>query len=278
MPSSPDPKDQVQRWSDAAQYWEKHREIIKGMFAPVTDALIEDARISGGQTVLDVATGPGEPALSIAPLVGRVHGTDVVAPMIEAARRETERRGLTNAKFDAAPADHLPFPDATFDAVVSRFGIMFFPSPVDGVREMLRVLKPGGKLALAVWHTSESNAFFHTLSRVIDRYVEPVPPPPNGDMFRFARPGALLEVFREAGVRDASERIHRFNIAAPISVEELWTLRLELSESLKERVAGLSAEQMAEAKRQAIDLFRGYSSGNGVSFPAEVLIVSGSKS
>jgi ubiquinone/menaquinone biosynthesis C-methylase UbiE len=159
-------------WRDSAPFWEKHREIIRQMFAPVTQALVEDGLISSRHAVLDIATGPGEPALTIAALVGpegKVFGIDPAPEMVEAARRAANHLGFRNAQFDVASADRMPFPADTFDAVVSRFGVMFFPSPVDAVREMLRVLKPGRKLALAVWHFAETNPFFNTLSRVIDR-------------------------------------------------------------------------------------------------------------
>src|SRR5262249_29204428 len=153
-------QDVINRWSDAAPFWEKHREFIRQMFAPVTYALVEDGLIGNGHAVLDIATGQGEPALTIASLVGpegKVFGIDPVLDMVEAARGETDRLGLRNSQFDVALADHLPFPADTFDAVVSRFGVMFFPSPADAIREMLRVLKPGRKLALAVWHSEERN-------------------------------------------------------------------------------------------------------------------------
>src|ERR1700686_3502445 len=164
----------INRWKSSAPFWEKHRDIIRGMFAPVTQALIEDAGIGTEDSVLDVATGPGEPALSIAALAGpkgKVFGVDAIHGMVEAARAEAQRLGLKNAKFDVAFADDLPFAVNTFDAVISRFGVMFFPSPVDGVREMLRVLKPGRKLALAVWHFAEKNPFHYALARVIERFV-----------------------------------------------------------------------------------------------------------
>src|SRR2546421_11433403 len=90
----------INQWSESAPYWEKHRDIIREMFAPVTQALIEDAEIAERCNVVDVATGPGEPALTIAGVVGpegKVVGTDPVAGMVEAARREAHRRGLHNA-------------------------------------------------------------------------------------------------------------------------------------------------------------------------------------
>src|SRR5262249_44082251 len=120
--------DVISQWSESAPYWDKHREAMRGMFAPVTEALIEDAKIAGPSTVLDVATGPGEPSLSIAELIGpkgRVIGIDPVSAMVEAARNEANRRGLHNASFEVAFANSLPFSANTFDTVVSRFGVMF---------------------------------------------------------------------------------------------------------------------------------------------------------
>src|SRR6185369_11330917 len=131
----------IQQWTESARYWEKHRDVLRQMFAPVTQALIEDAEIGFGKSVLDLATGPGEPALSVAERVGpegRVVGTDAVPRMIEAAQREAARRGLDNASFEVGVAESLPFAANNFDAVVSRFGIMFFPSPVNAVSEALR--------------------------------------------------------------------------------------------------------------------------------------------
>jgi ubiquinone/menaquinone biosynthesis C-methylase UbiE len=268
-------------WRDSAPFWEKHREVIQQMFAPVTQALVEDGLISGGHTVLDVATGPGEPALTLAALVGaegKVLGIDPAPEMVEAARRATDHLGFRNAQFDVASADRLPFPADTFDAVVSRFGVMFFPSPVDAVREMLRVLKPGRKLALAVWHLAERNPFFYTLSRVIERYVDSPPSAPDApDPFRFASPGKLRDVLAEAGAMAPSERLLQFTVQAPTSVEDFWILRCEMSEKLREKVAMLSREQLPEVKREALDALRGYSTDRGMSFPAEVLIVSGTK-
>lgn len=274
-------KEVLNRWTEAAPFWEKHREVIRQMFRPVAAALIEDGLIRSGCSVLDVATGPGEPALTIASSVGpagKVFGIDPVPQMVDAARRAADHLGLRNAQFDVALADRLPFPAGTFDSVVSRFGVMFFPSPVDAVREMLRVLKPGKKLALAVWRPAEENPFFYALSRIMDRYVDsPAPPPDAPDTFRFAGPRKLRDVLDQAGALSSSERILQFVIEAPISVEDLWTLRCEMSETLRKKAALLSTGQLAEVRREALDAFRAYSTGGGLRFPANVLIVSGTK-
>src|SRR5690349_14119804 len=118
--------------SSSTSVWETHGEIIREMFGPVSEALIEDAGVVSGSVVLDVATGHGEPALRIADVVGpagKVVGADPAVGAIEAARHTAARRSLNNIRFEVAGADSLPFPDDHFDAVVSRFGVMFFLSP-----------------------------------------------------------------------------------------------------------------------------------------------------
>jgi ubiquinone/menaquinone biosynthesis C-methylase UbiE len=271
----------INRWSGVAPFWEKNREIIRQMFAPVTKALVEDGLIGNRHAVLDVATGPGEPALSIAALVGpegKVVGIDPVPEMVAAARRASERLGFGNAQFEVAFADQLPYAADTFDAVVSRFGVMFVPSPVDAVREMLRVLRPGRRLALAVWHLAERNPFFYTMQRVMERYVDSPPLAPDApDAFRFASPGKLRDVLGETGAMAPSERLLKFTIEAPIAVEEFWTVRCEMSEKLREKIAMLSGEQLTEVKRESLEALRAYSTDRGMSFPAEVLMVSGTK-
>jgi ubiquinone/menaquinone biosynthesis C-methylase UbiE len=100
------------------------------MFAPITQALVEDGQIGSQYAVLDIATGPGEPALSVAALVrpeGKISGIDPIPEMVAAARRAAAHLEIRNVQFDVAFADQLPFPPNTFDAVISRFGVMFFP-------------------------------------------------------------------------------------------------------------------------------------------------------
>src|SRR6202007_2404304 len=118
---------------------------------------------------------------------------------------------------------------------------------------MLRVLKPGRKLALAVWHFADRNPFHYVLSRVMERYVDsPAPAPDAPDAFRFDTPGKVREVLAEAGAMAPSERLLQFKIETSLSVEDFWALRSEMSEKLREKLAKLSREQASEVKRQRL--------------------------
>jgi len=271
----------TKKFTGSAPYWEKHRELIRHMFAPITEALVREAGVRVADTVLDVATGAGDPALSVAEMVGpsgKVIGIDPVPGMIEGARRAAAGLVLQNTQFEITSADALPFPTDTFDAEICRFGVMFFPSPLDCVREMLRVLKPGKRLAFAVWSFGDNNPFHHTLSRIVERYVAPARLPPDApDAFRYAPPGKLTRVLAEAGVAELVEHVLRFSINAPLSVEDYYTMRCEWSDKLRQNLATLSAEQSRAAKDQMIRAFSEYHPPRGMSFPAEVLIVSGTK-
>src|SRR5262245_34479891 len=108
------PPDALREWGESAKYWAIHRDTIREMFMPVTRGLIEDAGIEKGQSVVDVAGGPGEPSLTIAEVVGSsgsVMCTDGVAEMVETAERQALERGITNVQFRQCPADALPFSD-----------------------------------------------------------------------------------------------------------------------------------------------------------------------
>jgi len=155
---------------------------------------------------------------------------------------------------------------------------MFFPAPAEGLRELLRVLKPGAKLALAVWHFAEKNPFHFALSRIVDRYAASPPVAPDAlDAFRFAELGKLRKILTDAGAQATSERLLQFTIEAAISIEDFLALRLEMSDKLREKISALSSPQLVELKRQALESLREYSTNRGLGFPAEVLIVSGVK-
>ena len=269
----------LNEWRESAKHWAKHSATIRTMFAPLTQALIEHAGIHEGQSVLDVAGGPGEPSLTIAGVVGptgSVTCTDAVPEMVETAQSEARRRGIENIQFQVCSADSLPFPNESFDAVVSRLGVMFFPDSVAAMREMLRVTKPGGSLAFAVWHKSDLNPFCYLVSRVMDQHVEqPATDPDAPGAFRFAEPGKLASVMTRAGVVDVVERVIKFDIAAPISPLEFWAMRSQTSDTLRIKLSKLPPEEQAEVSREVEQAVREFFPDNQMKFPAQMIVVSG---
>jgi ubiquinone/menaquinone biosynthesis C-methylase UbiE len=273
--------DTLQQWRETSTYWARHSEIIKEMFAPLTEALIREAGISEGDSVLDIAGGAGEPSLTIAERVGptgSVTCTDAVAEMVEAARAEARSRGITNVEFKQCTADSLPFADESFDFVVSRLGAMFFPDPLAACKEMLRVVKPGGMIALVVWHKSELNPFCHIVSDVIARHV-PAPPPDPDELsaFRFAELGKLASILTQAGADEVTDKVLRFQMQLPISAEQFWSIRSEISESLRTKLATLSEAEKAQVAHEVQESVRPFFPNDQMNFPTQMVIVTGRK-
>jgi SAM-dependent methyltransferase len=268
-------------WQTSAQYWDKHRVLIAQIFAPLTSGLIEEARIATGQNVLDIGGGSGEPSLTISGIVGSegsVMYTDPVVGMVEIARTDAESRGLTNTRFTQCSADDLPFSDCTFDVAVGRLSAMFFADPVAAVRETIRVIIDNGYVSFVVWGSKKANPFFSTITDGLDQFVEGPPEDPDApDAFRFAAPGKLTGILRRAGAENVIERRLNFQIQAPISFEQFWQLRTEMSGSLREKMAGLTAAQLPMIKRAVADAAQGFFVSGEMSFPAEALIVTGRK-
>lgn len=279
--TQPQLTETLREWQGAAKFWAKHRKTIRTMFSPLTGALIEDAGIRRGHSVLDVAGGPGEPSLTIAETVGpegSVTCTDAVAEMVAAAEAEGLSRGLKNVQFRQCTADSLPFSDNSFDAVVSRLGAMFFPDPLAALQEMMRVTKPGGTVALVVWGKSELNPFAYLVTEVISRHVETLAVDPDAPgAFRFADPGKLGGILKAAGAADVQERVLRFEIAAPISPEEFWAMRSETSETLRMKLMKVSTVERTQIAHEVAEAVREFFPGNRMRFPAQMIIVTGKK-
>ena len=276
------PTDTLQEWRESAKYWEQHAGTIRAMFAPVTQALIEEAGIIEGDAVLDVAGGPGEPALTIAEVVGSkgsVMCTDAVAEMVEAARHGALRRGLNNVFFRQCQADSLPFEGNSFDKAVSRLGIMFFADALSALHEMLRVIKPGGCLSFAVWDESNVNPFAHMVTDVLSRFVEVPPSDPDApNAFRFAERGKLAGILKRAGATRIRERLLRFSIEAPISLDEFWEMRSGTSGTLREKLDAMSPQMRLSVANEVKAAVGEFFANERMSFPAQMLIVSGTKS
>lgn len=273
--------DTLREWRESAKYWETHARTIQTMFAPVTSALIEEAGIIEGDAVLDVAGGPGEPSLTIAEKVGPagfVMCTDAVAEMVAAAESEAARRGLKNIQFQQCLADSLPFENNSFDAGVSRLGAMFFPDPVAALLEILRVIKPEGTVSFAVWHEPDANPFAYAVTDAVSRHIKMQPEDPDAPgAFRFAVPGKLARILTEAGAINVRERLLKFKIEAPISREEFWEMRSGTSGTLREKLNALSSDLRLTIANEVKEAVAEFFLDEQMSFPAQMLIVSGDK-
>lgn len=268
-------------WRETARYWTKYSDTITQMFAPLTEVMIARAGIHEGQSVLDVAGGAGEPSLTIAERVGpngSVMCTDAIAEMVEAARTEANRRGLKNVQFRQCTADSLPFPDNSFDVAVSRLGAMFFLDSLASMREMLRVVKPGGILTFAVWYKSELNPFCYLVSGVMEQHVKAAEADPNApNAFRFAEPGKLAGIMKQAGATDVLDEVVSFDLEAPLSALEFWIMRSQTSDTLREKLSRLSAAEQSQISEEVQQSVKPFFPANQMKFPAQMLIATGSK-
>jgi SAM-dependent methyltransferase len=250
MPSPDEIRDaQRATWAGLSAGWEKWDSVIMDQLGPVGAAIIEGLGITDGQQHLDIASGTGEPGLSIAKLSpkGRVVLTDLVPEMLDIASRRAKAQGIANIETTVCSADDVPFDDAAFDSVSVRFGYMFFPDVAKATAEFARVLKPGGRLCSSVWVKPEENPWTAIAMRAIA--TEAVVAPPNQDaptMFRCAAPGHVSALYEGAGLHDIAEwDVHvELTTASP---EQYWEM---ISEHVSLAVAAL--QQVDEPARERI--------------------------
>jgi hypothetical protein len=155
---------------------------------------------------------------------------------------------------------------------------MFLPDTVGGLQEMLRVTRPEGRVTLAVWHNRGANPIFHIVTDCLARYV-PAPPEDPGapGPFRFAGLGVLASLLRQAGAEEVTERLLQFSIEAPLSIDQFWTVRSEMSETLRDKLAHLSSEQLIQVSEEVKEAVRPFFAEDRMRFPAEVILVAGKK-
>jgi SAM-dependent methyltransferase len=246
-------ESQRQLWKGNAAAWKKWDSTFASWTRVLGDVLLDRAGVGDGQRVLDVATGTGEPGLRAAQRVGsgRVIGLDLSAEMLETAEQRAREQGVANFETRVGDACALPFAQGSFDAVICRFGVMLVPDPELAVREMVRVLTPGGRLALAVWGPPEENTWISTIMHPAAVILGlPGPAPDSPWMFRHARPGSLLALLQAAGVPDAVEEAVGFDVPAS-SVDQHYRMVTEMASALRNGLAAASEEQRAEVERAA---------------------------
>jgi len=273
---TPDTPDSIrQEWQDAAPFWRKWYPQLAHQSRRATELVVEGAALAPGLHVLDIASGTGEPSLTVAEAVGpqgRVVASDLVPEMLKFAEENAASRGLRNVEFHPANAEHLPFPDRHFDRVTCRFGIMFIPDIQRALGEMRRVLKPGGRVSFVTWGSREENPLFATMIRPFLKYVDvPKPDPDSPHVFRFSDETKLAGTLSSAGFHQVRADKHKINWPWPGSAEEAWLGGSEIAAPFKKIMAAVPPDKREEAVNEAIEGIRQFSDGQSINFPATVV-------
>jgi len=276
-------RERVRReWSDAQTVaaWRKWSRTNAHVFAGVTRAVVEAVGAAPGGAILDLASGSGQPALVLAAVVGpqgSVTASDQSAGMLAVVEENARRENLTNVRFQQADAESLPFPDAAFDGVTCRFGAMFFAEPLRAMRECLRVLRPGGRAAFAVWGSPEQ-PFFGMTAGVLRKFVPfPEPEPGAPHIFRFASPGSLAQVMSDAGFHNASEEPHHISCERLGTPENFWEEFREVAAPFRPLIAGLPPERRAELDAEVLAAMGQFFTGDRLRFHVDVNIACGTR-
>lgn len=266
-----------QQWENVADAWNHWSPTLQRWLEPATEAMLEMARIGPGDRVLDVAGGSGEPALTAVARVspgGYVLSTDITTNLVRLAVENARVRGLNADQFEARVMDgeHLDLPDASFDAVLSRLGLIYFPDRPRALAEIHRVLKPGGRVALASFTTSAANPFFTIPITIIRRRAHlSAPPPGSPGPFSMGSREVMEEALRQAGFRDIDVRV----VAAPLrfaSVDECLRFEQESFGALQQMLAGVSEEERTATWEEIRQELRRLEGPAGFESPSELLV------
>ncbi len=281
---SPSPEqvieNQRQDWNRVAGGWEKWDRFFDEQMAFLNHRLIADARVRSGMRVLDLGSGTGYPALLAAQTVGAtgsVTGIDLAEQMLDAARRKAASLKLTNTTFRMGDVTTLPYETASFDAVTTRFCLMFLPEIPKAVTEIARTLKPNTWLAAAVWSAPDKNPYLKIPIDIIKQFTEIPPPDPTAPgIFRLAKPGELAGMLQQAGFMDISE--HEFLGDVQFSAaEEYFSSLMDIAAPIQNLWAKLSSTQQTEARGNIIQTAGQYRKESVIALPIAVRMVSARK-
>ncbi len=239
-----------EQWEVASEAWDRWTPTLQAWLGPATEIMLDLAGVGPGNRVLDVAAGAGEPAITAAKRVGptgSVLATDISPTILTYAQRAAETQGLTNLTTQAMDGEHLDLPDAAFDVVLSRVGLIYFPDQQRALAEIRRVLMPGGRVAAMVYSTPERNRFFSIPISIIRRRAQlPLPAPGQPGPFSLGAPGVLEEAYRRAGFREVVTRTVEAPLRTATAAEYLQLAR-ESFGALHQMLAELSEAERAEA-------------------------------
>lgn len=272
-------EQQRKNWNQFSSGWKKWDDLIMFTMKPIGDALISSLNVKGTEKVLDVASGTGEPGLTLSTLLpnGKVVGTDLSEKMVAIANENALIKGIQNYKSETCDAAKLPFDDETFDHVICRFGIMFFPDLNKGLGEMTRVLKKGGKMSVAVWAAPELNPFITIMASTIMQKLElPKPPENSPGIFRCAQPGFTSHLFQKAGLKEIKEdKLAGSGLFE--SAGQYWNVMSDVAGPLMEALEKAPHEMLNEVKNTVIETAGKYSDNGNILTPFEAIIVTGQK-
>lgn len=196
-------EEQRREWGSAAPGWRRWWRRIEADLQPISERMMELARLQPGQIVLDVATGVGEPAMAVARRVGPsgyVIATDLSPQMLNIGRERASRLGLDNIDFREMDGEALTLAEHSFNAIFCRFGLMYLPDLERALARMCNLLADGGRLVAAVWGSPQKVPFISVPMGVALQELGVPPPPPQGPgVFRLADAGVLEHAFRQAG-------------------------------------------------------------------------------
>jgi SAM-dependent methyltransferase len=246
--------------------------------------MVRNAGIKPGYSVLDLACGTGEPALTIAKIVGpsgKVVGLDIAPGMIAVAKERMAAQRLKNVTFQLNEHDDLPaLQDNSFDAATCRLGLMFMPDPVRMLKSIRRVLKPGGKASAVVWGPPEKAPFFTVLMKAVAKQLpdlKPVPPGTPGGPFGIPSQEMLGGIFTKAGFSNFNSQTANVTVWATNSPEEYYEAATETAGPIVQLLSTMAPDKKKAVREELIQTLRGMFPSGPVSLGGEVIVGTGTK-